>query len=439
MLSINQQQQQQQQTNSSGMNTHSYTKDQKPCQEQQNTLDQPIVPSQRTLDQQTCFQQRKIEEQQERVAAAAQQVMAQQMAQQYAMLQQQQATTAAVTPVITSTTMPMMVPCSSQVPQQDTTPHVVPSQMASVSNTTTTTTTTAAAAATATTTATSASSSSLSATTQPMLHQVKSDNISLHNAIVQQQHRMAFLNDGKPPGLSINTKRFNESQDGPGILKKKSRRHTFSNSGPPQLNIDTKNLMSNSPQSAMVRSNGFFNFNNNSVQDQKQPFSALPAMPSSMPFSMPPDFRQQQQQQQPQIPQAPLVTSQPQPVATHYENMSREELIARLVVLENEKSSRAKAENNKMEERNPLLIDTKMNNNNKSDEDDEDSPSTPAESESRTSVNEEEDDEEEEDETKQLECKWKDCQEKFTKLQKLISHISDDHVGSGKVSATIKT
>ena len=59
--------------------------------------------------------------------------------------------------------------------------------------------------------------------------------------------------------------------------------------------------------------------------------------------------------------------------------------------------------------------------------------------EDKSTVDDDEEEEEETGETAnetdlQLQCKWKDCGDSFSSLQKLISHINDTHVGSGKVS-----
>lgn len=70
---------------------------------------------------------------------------------------------------------------------------------------------------------------------------------------------------------------------------------------------------------------------------------------------------------------------------TNFKHMSREQLIARLLVLENEKSS---SNNNSKSQQQPVIT----------------------------------------------RCRWKGCTKKFDILKKLISHLTEVHVGGGKVN-----
>jgi hypothetical protein len=121
--------------------------------------------------------------------------------------------------------------------------------------------------------------------------------------------------------------------------------------------------------------------------------------------------------------------------------MTRDQLIARLIVLENEKLNNKRTEEDEED-----------------DEDENMSPNTPTITEKTQGAADEDkstvDEEDEEDETSdakatvvtedmvakiQMQCKWKECGEMFHDLKKLISHINDMHVGSGKVQTKTRT
>lgn len=145
-----------------------------------------------------------------------------------------------------------------------------------------------------------------------------------------------------------------------------------------------------------------------------------------------------------------------------FEGMSREQLIARLMVLEQEKRAGGGSSVTSRSEQgqgtsSEAAIEIKSETSTNVDDDDE-GPSTPPDthrsaadnnaerSSESNSKHEDGGDEDEEDEdedgdseqpdqaqSKPMQCLWKDCGQMLENMQKLISHISDNHVGSGKV------
>lgn len=85
-----------------------------------------------------------------------------------------------------------------------------------------------------------------------------------------------------------------------------------------------------------------------------------------------------------------------------YEDMSKEELIARLVALEKEKQQQVNKDISS-----DVIIEEE-------EEDDDNTLTTPPTEQVRT-------------------CLWTGCGDNFDTLQKLISHITEAHVGGGKV------
>lgn len=144
-----------------------------------------------------------------------------------------------------------------------------------------------------------------------------------------------------------------------------------------------------------------------------------------------------------------------------FEGMSREQLIARLMVLEQEKRAGGGVTTTNRGEQSQVATSeaaVEIKSETSTNVDDDEGPSTPpdthrsaadnnAERSSESNSKHEdggEEDEEEEDEdgdseqpdqvqSKPMQCLWKDCGQMLENMQKLISHISDNHVGSGKV------
>lgn len=122
-----------------------------------------------------------------------------------------------------------------------------------------------------------------------------------------------------------------------------------------------------------------------------------------------------------------------------YDNMSREQLIARLVKLENEKRAQENPENaaaitEQIEATNVKILEA-------SDEDQkENRDKIKQEQVPEEEVEQSEKEAEEESKTKSEEpkeevtrCLWKNCGQSFNALQDLTDHIQEIHVGSGKV------
>lgn len=136
--------------------------------------------------------------------------------------------------------------------------------------------------------------------------------------------------------------------------------------------------------------------------------------------------------------------------AKEYESMSREELISRLVELEQEKRSGESmssspsmsinggpacshdTESTSSSTNKPITLTASREVGTIKEEDEnaaeDDNPSSTKDEE------DEEDDDEEEAVHQEVVCRWKDCGSKFDKLQQLIDHLGDIHVGSGKVN-----
>ena len=140
-----------------------------------------------------------------------------------------------------------------------------------------------------------------------------------------------------------------------------------------------------------------------------------------------------------------------------FEGMSREQLIARLMVLEQEKRAGGVTNQQGAATSSDIAVEIKSETSTNVD-DDEEGPSTPPDTQRSAADNNAErssesnskhedggdEDEEDEDEdgdseqpdqvqSKPMQCLWKDCGQMLENMQKLISHISDNHVGSGKV------
>lgn len=131
--------------------------------------------------------------------------------------------------------------------------------------------------------------------------------------------------------------------------------------------------------------------------------------------SMPYLYNQQQQGQGGGIEDGNTITHT-NPISLHHEmivdpkqfdDMSREQLIARLVTLEKEKHA------THMEDKS---VHSDDNTNDETEEEEVESLII-----------------EQQQQEKIRTCLWADCGEKFDGLQKLISHITEVHVGGGKV------
>ncbi|ORE00874.1 hypothetical protein BCV72DRAFT_283095 [Rhizopus microsporus var. microsporus] len=243
------------------------------------------------------------------------------------------------------------------------------------------------------------------ATTTP----VAAPTSSLQNAIFHQHiHRSNFVNESnKRPATGQPTL----------IERKKSRRHTVSNGQPPVLSIDTKDIpaLSSSPRSAVVlvpaqtftRSEERKAF----IDQQKKSLGTIKIPPPPTPQEL------------------GMVQSASAISAKDYEGLTRAQLISRLIKLETEK------------------IQNDNSDNKEKDEEEDASPSDNQESkadsatidEDKSTVDEEEEEEEEsvveeEPKTEKMQCKWRDCGIYLDELQKLITHINTEHVGSGKAS-----
>lgn len=160
-----------------------------------------------------------------------------------------------------------------------------------------------------------------------------------------------------------------------------------------------------------------------------------------------------------------------------FEGMSREELIARLMVLEKERRA-SQAEKlhqpqqqqqqhnqhqhqQQQQQQQTEVIEIKSESSTNIDEEEEDAPSTPPDgqdrsikknsSQSKQSEDADDDDEEEDEDgeghgeghgegqdqepsaTKPMQCLWKDCGQTYQGVRNLTEHICDVHVGGGKV------
>lgn len=149
--------------------------------------------------------------------------------------------------------------------------------------------------------------------------------------------------------------------------------------------------------------------------------------------------------------------------AKEFEGMTRQQLIERLMALEQEKRAQrfeatAGSSGGQTTRQPQAETEIKSETSTNMDDDDEEGPSTPSdqdrpmeEAERSLSIgsgtkedNEEAEEEDEEDETeseqqqqeatsKPMQCLWKECGQICAGMQELITHISDTHVGSGKV------
>lgn len=373
----------------------------------------PIVPSQRTLEHAHTVPsqaQSTLEEHQERVAAAAQQVMAQQIAQQYAIIQHQQVVNEHI--LQSQQSAQSVQPQSQSMPIQhqflmnndpgqpptapsQETPHVVLSQMSMLSPSSPNPSLVNNLAH---------ANGNTTATTTP----VATPTSSLQNAIFHQHiHRTNFVHESnKRPATGQPTL----------IERKKSRRHTVSNGQPPVLSIDTKDIpaLSSSPRSAVVlvpaqpftRSEERKAF----IDQQKKSLGTIKIPPPPTPQEL------------------GMVQSASAVSAKDYEGLTRAQLISRLIELETEKIQNDNSDNKeKGEEEEASPSDNQ-----------ESKPDSATVDEDKSTVDEEEEEEEEsvveeEPKTEKMQCKWRDCGIYLDELQKLITHINTEHVGSGKV------
>ncbi|KAG0180461.1 hypothetical protein DFQ29_000660 [Apophysomyces sp. BC1021] len=492
---------------------------QNPIVSSQTALDN----SQQNAIHQAAVDQQVIEAHQEAVAAAAQQVMAHQMAaqqaaaaQQMALMQQQVAVIASsqhpsphnqvveqqesttLGAVLQSTAVTQQSPedIFSMMKQQNMdpmvsmsfikqeTPHVVLSQMSN----------------------THANAIMLQQTNE---HRMISRNPASapQNIMSQQQQQvpcaeksMVFVN--RDANGTATAKRTIQDET-IGESRKKARRHTLSSPYLPHLNIQTNNLPNQgAPHSALVmpHDDGEQHILNNSDPERRINFGSSASTPGSRESEMtPPMFSDDQnalmmrrlakgQQKQPlQIELPPPPTPAELGLEDHeakvkmessdcleegiavsaaeYESMSKEELIARLVVLEQEKRTGSQqtspteagvAESSSRQAEIAQEVMAEMRSEASTNADEEEGPSTPSDAQESRGIGsvapeteekveevdegEEEDDdelesehqEENEEPKEQVQCRWRDCGEKFDELKNLISHISEAHVGSGK-------
>ncbi|KAG1251133.1 hypothetical protein G6F68_012432 [Rhizopus microsporus] len=175
------------------------------------------------------------------------------------------------------------------------------------------------------------------------MHQIKGTNVSLHNAVVHQQHHQQQIQCQSDPMVeTVNNNKRAAAGSHAYIERKKSRRHTVSNGNPPILNIDTKNLpvLSSSPRSAVV-------VTQQGQQYQVQPFTRSEERQA---------FIDKQKKSLGTINIPPPPTPQElgiiQPSSTgisakKYDGLSRAQLISRLIELETEKLQNRESQNEK--------------------------------------------------------------------------------------------
>lgn len=191
------------------------------------------------------------------------------------------------------------------------------------------------------------------------------------------------------------------------VIKKKSRRHTVSTSSfaPPLLNIDTSNLPSSktAPWSSSAVT----------VQDiHKNYFKQAPGT-----IALPPPTPQELGLTPPKH-ENPIIHKKLQA----YECMTKEQLIERLLKLETEKL------NKKTSSATIIVPSQQVTVASSSVQSPTLSQQKPTSAEESFTVDK--DDEYEEP----FQCKWKNCNQVFNTIQALTSHISEMHVGSGKVN-----
>ncbi|KAI9280042.1 hypothetical protein BY458DRAFT_501171 [Sporodiniella umbellata] len=346
----------------------------------QTNLGHLVVPSQRMLNKPRPIITRRqyTTEEQERVAATAQQVMAQRMAQQYALLKHIPSNDN-IQPILPSQHSTMIsvnnASLHSPISPQDM-QHVVLSQMPMLSP------------------SFQSSSNINSAVSQ------KNDT-SLHDAVLHQQHQK-YQESLKE---SSQKRPLEDLQQ----HRRKSRRHTVSNSSPSTLRVGTSNLSTfhSSPKSATVSTEYNDSFTSNDIL---QNVSEQQTKKNEITDSSITPFQQELKDS--------LTTFDAD--IKDYNRLSRAQLISRLISLESE---RLQSSGNQNEKPLSLLIEGDENNIVADDED--------------------EDDDEDEGEIELLEdqkkhqktpCKWKDCRLEFDLLPDLIAHVNNEHIGSGKPS-----
>jgi hypothetical protein len=328
---------------------------------------------------------------------------------------------------------------------------------------------------------------------QQQMQQLQQHIQAMHNSQTQQIQQPSQQDPhlSQPPPAEHGTKRpYDAGATAAAAQQRKSRRHTVSSPYPSHLNmlqkpnlyIDTANLQPrHAPFVPIVPSQmGQSPTANhgaslpgsiaNSPQEGKYPVSfnhiSLPARPTSL--------SQMNIESQSTASLSRNVAQAAHVSVKEFEHMSREQLIARLVQLEQEKRGNSPGSNSAHSATTPIpsslqqsttaetlqdssrsgpaeaaATDTSTN----PDEDD-DGPSTPtdnnastdktkAENESKNDDGEEEDVDEDEDEDadddapkeeQKMQCRWTNCGLVCETLESLISHIGEAHVGSGKVS-----
>lgn len=363
---------------------------------QPNIEHHPVVPSHRTLDHShtaTAHSQHTLEEEQGRIDAATQHVMAQQMAHQYAMLQQHITSGGSQLqvqkPLVTA--QHQLIMANGENLQQPTfssqdTHHIVLSQMAM-----------------------------LSPSSTNNIQQIKGD-ASLHDAVVQQQYQKEYVNE---PTHNDNNKRTATDQH---VERRKSRRHTVSNSKPSVLNIDTNNVhvLSSSPKSAAVLSLQEQPLTRNEVRqalvNQQNEFFGNIDIP--LPLN---------------LQELETTHSTPSDIsANNYDKLSRAQLISRLIKLETEKRQNMDAQNEKFPKKTIIDLESALSPNHQ-----ELMLSAMEEEKSTADEDEDEEDEpelEEQPKKQEMQCRWKECRLVFDGLQTLIDHVNSEHIGSGKVN-----
>jgi hypothetical protein len=328
---------------------------------------------------------------------------------------------------------------------------------------------------------------------QQQMQQLQQHIQAMHNSQTQQIQQPSQQDPhlSQPPAEHGTKRPYDASVTSTAAQQRKSRRHTVSSPYPSHLNmlqkpnlyIDTANLQPRHPpfvpivpsqmgQSPTANHGASLPGSiANSPQEGKYPGGfnhiTLPARPTSL--------SQMNIESQSTASLSRNVAQAAHVSVKEFEHMSREQLIARLVQLEQEKRGNSPGSNSAHSATTPIpsslqqsttaeavqdgsrsgpaeaaATDTSTN----PDEDD-DGPNTPtdnhastdkakAESESKNDDGDDELEDEDEDEDadedaskeeQKMQCRWTNCGLVCENLESLISHIGEAHVGSGKVSS----
>ncbi|KAG2176019.1 hypothetical protein INT44_000498 [Umbelopsis vinacea] len=327
---------------------------------------------------------------------------------------------------------------------------------------------------------------------QQQMQQLHQHIQAMHNSQTQQQQQQQQPSQEDLSSAEHGTKRPYDAGATAAAQQRKSRRHTVSSPYPSHLNmlqkpnlyIDTANLQSRHqpPFVPIVPSQmGQSPTTNhgaslpgsiaNSPQEGKYPGGfnhiALPARPTSL--------SQMNIESQSTASLSRNVAQAAHVSVKEFEHMSREQLISRLVQLEQEKRGHSPGSNSAHSATTPIpstlqqsttaetmhdnarpsAAEAAVTDTSTNPDDDDDGPNTPTDNhastdkvkaeggESKNDDGEEEDVDEDEDEDadedapkeeQKMQCRWINCGLVCETLESLISHIGEAHVGSGKAS-----